>query len=1146
MSALTHFRTERFRSFIKISQVAVAAFLVHASILQADTRFWRGHYNEPVGTGGLWNSPDFWYNGVPSNGDTAIFDLKFSGTIQLTAASSRLKRLSVLGNGPLTQFSGESILFENGIIDLERRAIFNSGIDNAGILTINSSVSSDSPQNAPILSHISGATSVVKTGSGDVFFSGQNAYSGSTTLSAGTLWVSSDQALGQSHADLIFKGGSLAAQGSFSLTRMVKVESAGGEFNILGGSNIELHGQLLGDGQLVKRGSGGLQLNNASSFEGILSVTEGTLAINGIMEHASIALSQGTTLYVQDSEIGSLSGEQGSTIVGTNLVINQTHDGIFDGNVDVWQTFTKSGNADLVLNGNIASGNIIVENGTLEIGPLAPNYYNSIEVTRSTSKFVSRDGAFGAGFIAGNGEIQAGQFGLALQQDTEFSGTITTSGDFNKAGQAKLTLTGTIIAGQAVIISEGDLQIGDGSTRGEIEADIQLNGGSLSFDRTDAFTFANAISGGSQINKYGTNDLTLSNLAAFGGQINIYTGVLTLEGSTNAYIVNHGATVSLNHAADASLVSVTSIGNHSRFIKKGIGRTHINSFGLAPGDELVISDGTLVVGNWNTQSGSQIVLDGGSLQTPSTVSATILVGSAGGKITGGRYFGNISGGGDLRLESVSISSSQNSNFFIGDVSFSGNSQLTGNALSVVNSVNLDSAILDINSSTTIRNLSSTGNSVLYRSGNLTLDNTRNTIFSGQLSGEFATSIIKIGQGTLDWQGGFYTRSLHIQEGGFRIGSPSYSSNIDDVIIGDSSTAFLELNSNLSIANLSGGGRVLLNDKVLSIIALPSSPPTTYTGNITGSGAISFGSYALWNFSGSLGNEVGLHIRLGTVNLSQGAGSGSGNITIESTGNLLTKGVVGRRVQSSGQIVATGNLIIGDPSSENGFASSGTLNLDHFSVTLLSTRKIDLQGSTQMANGSILNSQNGIELTGSLEAQGDGIIRGRFTNNGSVSGPTDGTLAFEGQVNGAGNFSGNVAFLGSYNPGNSPASISFAGDVSFGDFALLTMELGGLSAGIEYDQLIVEGSLQLGGSLVISLINGFSPTLNDSFVLFEASSITNSFTTIILPELNSGLYWDTTNLSSLGVIAVVPEASTLSMLGLGLAGLLLLRRKSQSI
>lgn len=122
----------------------------------------------------------------------------------------------------------------------------------------------------------------------------------------------------------------------------------------------------------------------------------------------------------------------------------------------------------------------------------------------------------------------------------------------------------------------------------------------------------------------------------------------------------------------------------------------------------------------------------------------------------------------------------------------------------------------------------------------------------------------------------------------------------------------------------------------------------------------------------------------------------------------------------------------------------------------------------------------------------------------------------------------------------------SGDVSFGDFALPAMELGGLSAEIEYDLLLAEDSLRPGGSLVISLINGLSLTINHFLTHFEASTITDSLTSITLPELGSGLYWDTVDLSSLGVITVVPESKTLCLRGWGPLSLCPLRRSAQTI
>ncbi|WP_336974841.1 autotransporter-associated beta strand repeat-containing protein, partial [Alcaligenes sp. PF14] len=66
---------------------------------------------------------------------------------------------------------------------------------------------------------LSGAGSLLKTGAGTLVLSGQNSYTGGTTLADGRLEVSQDANLGAVSSELRFQGGALVATDSFSTAR---------------------------------------------------------------------------------------------------------------------------------------------------------------------------------------------------------------------------------------------------------------------------------------------------------------------------------------------------------------------------------------------------------------------------------------------------------------------------------------------------------------------------------------------------------------------------------------------------------------------------------------------------------------------------------------------------------------------------------------------------------------------------------------------------------------------------------------------------------------------------------------------------------------------------------------------------------------
>ena len=72
-----------------------------------------------------------------------------------------------------------------------------------------------------------------------------------------------------------------------------------------------------------------------------------------------------------------------------------------------------------------------------------------------------------------------------------------------------------------------------------------------------------------------------------------------------------------------------------------------------------------------------------------------------------------------------------------------------------------------------------------------------------------------------------------------------------------------------------------------------------------------------------------------------------------------------------------------------------------------------------------------------------------------------------------------------------------------------MELGGTTAGSEYDQLVVTGNANLAGTLDVSLLGEFHPSPGDSFTVLTYGSRTGTFTTVNLPlpPPQAGMEWE---------------------------------------
>lgn len=288
------------------------------------------------------------------------------------------------------------------------------------------------------------------------------------------------------------------------------------------------------------------------------------------------------------------------------------------------------------------------------------------------------------------------------------------------------------------------------------------------------------------------------------------------------------------------------------------------------------------------------------------------------------------------------------------------------------------------------------------------------------------------------------------------------------------------------------------------------------------------------------------VKLGPTNLNGGTIQAASGVAVPTGLALTATGVIQGRVSSeAGSLIeATGPLTMGDATSFSGYFSNGELRVNAQSVTLLDRNQATLGSLTQVgtnANPGTLTAANGVFVDFSRGLTGWGTVAG--TNalpqatiiNGAAAGtsPTQ-KLDFTGYVKGLGTFS-DVTFSGTFSPGLSPAIVP-VNNVGFGAGNTLLVEIGGLTAGSQFDQLNIGGTLGLNGTLDVDLISGFNPAYGDFFNILDGLT-TGTFSNFSFPALNGGLNWDTSDLYTVGNLKIVPEPSACALLLMTGAGLL---------
>src|SRR5262249_5051633 len=101
-----------------------------------------------------------------------------------------------------------------------------------------------------------------------------------------------------------------------------------------------------------------------------------------------------------------------------------------------------------------------------------------------------------------------------------------------------------------------------------------------------------------------------------------------------------------------------------------------------------------------------------------------------------------------------------------------------------------------------------------------------------------------------------------------------------------------------------------------------------------------------------------------------------------------------------------------------------------------------------------------------------------------------TLTGGAVLKGTGTIAGSVVnTAGTVAPGNSPGIITINGDYTQGSGGALNIEVQGTNpATPDFDQLIVNGAVSLDGTLSVSLLNGFTPSVADSFKIIDNDGV----------------------------------------------------------
>jgi hypothetical protein len=295
------------------------------------------------------------------------------------------------------------------------------------------------------------------------------------------------------------------------------------------------------------------------------------------------------------------------------------------------------------------------------------------------------------------------------------------------------------------------------------------------------------------------------------------------------------------------------------------------------------------------------------------------------------------------------------------------------------------------------------------------------------------------------------------------------------------------------------------------------------------------------------------MNLSDVNVSTLAGQ-NGSLTVLGPGSIIAN--TNSASVSVGGGSSTGQLIV----------NAATINFQGSNGTNLSE-----------ASGSTITVDNGGKLENSLAASLHGSVvlnDGTLSDEGDMSALGGAMLSNNSTLGAFGNmtFSGNITVDDSTISSSAGVSMGFTGSLTISNAgsvsttgvitlpATTTVDSGFIQS-IDNTKFSNSGTLTIqlsastndplhgasmglyGGTLDFILQNAFTPTVGEHFDVFSyLGGNSGLFTGVNLPALPGGESWDTSQLYTAGVISVVPEPASMTLLVSTAAAVLLRRRR----
>ncbi|HHW8855339.1 TPA: fibronectin-binding autotransporter adhesin ShdA [Salmonella enterica] len=383
--------------------------------------------------------------------------------------------------------------------------------------------------------NVTGEGQIVKSGSDELIVTGDNNYSGGTTISGGTLTAD--------HADSLGSG---------------DIDNSG----VLQVGEGELENTLFGSGSLVKTGTGELTLSGDNSYSGGTTISGGTLTADHADSLGTGTIANSGVLQVGEGELENTLSGTGSLVKTGTGELTLSGDNTYSGGTTITGGTLTADHADSLGSGDIDNSGVLkvgegelentlsgsgslVKTGTGELTLSGDNTYSGGTTITGGTLTADHADSLGTGAIANSGVLQVGE--------GELENTLSGAGSLVKTGTGELTLSGDNTYSGGTTISGGTLTVDHADSLGSGDID---NSGVLKVGEGE---LENTLSGSGSLVKTGTGELTLSGDNTYSGDTTIADGTL-IAANVNALgsgNIDNSGTLMLDANGAFELANVT-------------------------------------------------------------------------------------------------------------------------------------------------------------------------------------------------------------------------------------------------------------------------------------------------------------------------------------------------------------------------------------------------------------------------------------------------------------------------------------------------------------------------------------------------------------------------------------------------------------